>query len=340
MFQIQKSRETQTKNLLTHGLVGTKLDCSVGNHAAPTPRYRKTSMKPNTLIHADCLPVLKGMDSESVDLIYLDPPFNSNADYKSAAGEFSDKWTLAEVDSEWLTQCVITRPSFGAYISAIGDMHSKAMMAYVAFMTQRLMQMHRVLKSTGSIYLHVDPTASHYLKVVMDRIFGKDNYRNEIVWCYHGPGSPGMRQFNRKSDTIFWYNKGDTWTFNKDAVRLPYKDGGPHAGGFKGTDVKPTDPKYSKAGKVPENWWTIAIAARSKKEYVGYPTQKPLALLHRIIKASSNEGDVVLDPFCGCATACVAAQQLGRKWIGIDISEKAIKAAQSRMLKGGDLTEL
>jgi hypothetical protein len=141
-----------------------------------------------------------------------------------------------------------------------------------------------------------------------------------------------MRQFNRKSDTIFWYSKGNVWTFNKDSVRMPYKDGSPHSGGFvenDGTRLKSNE--YTK-GKVPENWWTdIAVVARSKYERTGYPTQKPLALLKRIVLASSNEGDIIMDPFCGCATTCVAAQQLGRKWIGIDIEKQAVKILIERL---------
>jgi site-specific DNA-methyltransferase (adenine-specific) len=206
------------------------------------------------------------------------------------------------------------------------------MMAYLTYMAQRIIEMHRVLKDTGSIYLHCDPTASHYLKILLDEIFGKSNFRNEIIWCYTGPGSPAMRQFNRKSDSIFWYSKGEKWTFNVDAVRLPYKGGKVHSGGFMEKDGSRLDPlKYTK-GKVPENWWSdIAIVARSKNERVGYPTQKPLALLKRIITASSNEGDIVLDPFCGCATTCVAAQQLNRKWIGIDVEQQAVGILMERL---------
>ena len=202
-------------------------------------------------------------------------------------------------------------------------------------MSQRIVEMHRVLKDTGSLYLHCDPTASHYLKHVLDCVFGKNNFRNEILWCYTGPGSPGMRQFNRKSDHIFWYSKGTMWTFNKDTVRMPYKDKSQTfrkifdtKGGWTEEDVE----ELREKGKVPENWWTdIAIVARSKHERTGYPTQKPLKLLKRIILASSNEGDIVLDPFCGCATTCVAAQQLGRKWIGIDIEKQAVQVLIQRL---------
>jgi len=170
---------------------------------------------------------------------------------------------------------------------------------------------------------------SHYLKLLLDCIFGEKNFRNEIVWCYTGPGSPKMRQFNRKHDTILWYSKGMAWIFNANDTRVPHKDGGPHTGGY-GIDKELAE-KYGKKGKIPETWWNIAIAPRRKKEYVGFPTQKPLALLERIIKASSNEGDMVLDAFCGCATACVAAEKLGRQWIGIDTGVKAYTLVQTRI---------
>jgi len=210
------------------------------------------------------------------------------------------------------------------------------MLTYLVYMADRIDEMHRVLKDTGSIYLHCDPTAAHYLKMILDDVFGAKNFRNEIIWCYHGPGSPGMRQFNRKSDTIFWYNKGDTWTFNKDAVRLPYKDPQQslrRAMSPSGEFTEQEAEQYRERGKVPENWWEIRIAARSKKEYLGYPTQKPLALLDRIVKASSNEGDVVVDPFCGCGTTIEAAMNLQRDFAGIDISMYALDVIQKERLR-------
>ncbi|MCY4418244.1 MAG: DNA methyltransferase [Cytophagales bacterium] len=143
-----------------------------------------------------------------------------------------------------------------------------------------------------------------------------------MLWCYTGPGSSAMRQFSRKSDNIFWYNKGEKWVFNQDKIRVPHKDGGPHIGGFGEGVTKETQKEYAKKGKIPENWWSkFSPVGRIKKENMGYPTQKPLKLLERIIKASSNKGDWVLDPFCGCATTCVAAENLGRRWVGIDRSE-------------------
>lgn len=298
-----------------------------------------------TIWTGDNLDIMRGMNSESVDLIYLDPPFNSDQDYEAPIGSeaagaaFKDTWTLDDVDLAWHGQIAEQHPALYAIIDAAGLAHGKPMKAYLIMMAVRLLEMKRLLKPTASIYLHCDPTASHYLKMALDSIFGKKNFRNEIAWCYTGPGSPKMRQFNRKHDTIFWYNVGDTWTFNSDDIRLPHADNGPHQGGFLGGLDQSETIRYGKKGKIPETWWAqekgngLAIAPRQMTQYVGYPTQKPLKLLERIISASSNPGDMVLDPFCGCATACIAAEQLGRQWVGIDISPKAADLVELRMQK-------
>ena len=292
----------------------------------------------NTFYTNDNLYVLSGLNSGLVDLIYLDPPFNTKRTFSAPAGSkaagasFKDMWTWNDVDEYYLDTLAATFPALTTFIACAGEIHGKPMAAYLTYMSQRMVEMYRILKETGSLYLHCDPTAGHYLKILLDEIFGKNNCRNEIVWCYTGPGSSGMRQFNRKSDTIFWYSKGKTWTFNKDVVRMPYKDGKPHRGGFVEKDGTRLVPDKYSAGKVPENWWTdIAIVARGKHERTGYPTQKPLALLKRIILASSHKGDIVMDPFCGCATTCVAAQQLDRRWIGIDIEKQAVKVLAERL---------
>ncbi|GAB6395404.1 MAG: DNA methylase N-4/N-6 domain protein [Bacteroidales bacterium] len=298
-------------------------------------------METNRLYTGDNLYVLHGLNSGIADLIYLDPPFNSKRFYaapvgsKAAGASFKDMWTWKDVDEQFLDSLATNYPALARYIAGVGGVHSKAMMAYLTYMAQRIIEMHRILKDTGSLYLHCDPTASHYLKGTLDFIFGKENFRNEILWCYTGPSSPGMKQFPRKSDTLFWFSKSNKWTFNQP--RKPYKD--PYQKPRKaylstaGDDFSEEKiEEMRKRGKPVENWWAdIAVAVRSPKERVGYPTQKPLALLHRIIKASSNEGDMVLDPFCGCATTCVAAQQLGRKWIGIDIAEQSVGILVERL---------
>ncbi len=303
------------------------------------------NIKPSTIFAGDNLDILRGMNSECIDLIYIDPPFNSNRHYaapiggEAAGAAFKDTWTLDDVDVAWVEMLKESDENLVNLIEGIGSIRGNGTKSYLIYMAVRLIEMHRVLKSTGSIYLHCDQHEGHSLKLLMDAIFGKSGFRNEIVWCYHGPGSPRMRQFNRKSDAIFWYAKGKKWTFNKEDVRIPFKDPKQTlrcAMSTDGTFSQEEVEKYRKRGKIPENWWEIRIAPRSKKEYTKFKTQKPLALLDRIVKASSNEGDIVLDPFCGCATACVAAEMEGRKWIGIDLSDLAQTLIQIRFKKNLD----
>jgi site-specific DNA-methyltransferase (adenine-specific) len=294
----------------------------------------------NTLYTNDNLFILNGLNSNLADLIYLDPPFNTKRVYsapigsRAAGSSFKDMWTWQDVNEAYLETLTGKHPALTAFIASAGVLHSKAMMAYLTYMAQRIIEMHRILKDTGSLYLHCDPTASHYLKVVLDEIFGKDNFRNEIAWCYRGAGYP-KNDFGRRHDVIFRYSKSQTYKFNLDSVREEYaettKERFAHYIGNvrKGKDfgVQTLNP----LGKQPDDWWQIQPIAPSSKERTGYPTQKPLALLHRIIKASSNEGDIVFDPFCGCATTCVAAQQLGRKWVGIDIETQAVNILVERL---------
>ena len=293
----------------------------------------------NTLYTNDNLFILNGLNSNLVDLIYLDPPFNSKRFYaapvgsKAAGASFKDMWAWEDVNEEYLNTLAKNYPALTAFIASIGVIHSEAMKAYLTYMAQRMIEMQRILKDTGSLYLHCDPTASHYIKVVLDEIFGKNNFRNEIIWCYRGGGSP-KKDFGRRHDVIFRYSKTANYTFIADRIRIPYQAEGVGRtddamwGKHKGTDkvYKPNP-----LGKIPEDWWQMNILNANDPERTGYPTQKPLALLHRIIKASSNEGDIVMDPFCGCATTCVAAQQLDRKWIGIDIAEQAVDVLVKRL---------
>lgn len=213
-------------------------------------------------------------------------------------------------------------------------------MAYLVFMAQRLWVMKAKLKDTGSIYVHCDPTASHYIKVLMDGIFGHKNFRNEIVWCY-SQLSAAKSYFPRKHDTIFFYSKTSDYYFNPDAVRVPYaestKERFNHANPFKGREKA----RLNEAGKIPPSWWTdITIVVRSKTENTGYPTQKPIKLLERIINASCPPGGIVLDPFCGCGTIIMAAEKLNRGWIGIDICYTATMVLRDRLTKNyGSLFE-
>jgi len=264
---------------------------------------------------------MRGMNSESVDLIYLDPPFNSKTDYAAPIGSaaagaaFKDTWTLSDLDVEWINLIQDKHPGLWRVLLAAMTDSDKS---YLAYMAIRLLEMRRLLKPTGSIYLHCDPTMSHYLKLVMDAVFGRRMFRNEIIWAYTGPSNT-KRWFPRKHDVILFYSRSDAWFFNWEAIRIPYVKlkTGKTSGIFKQAAT------LDVAGKVPEDWWPdFTPVGRIKKERVGYPTQKPLAVLHRIISASGNDG-VVFDPFCGCATTLVAADDLGHDWVGIDISPKA-----------------
>ena len=299
----------------------------------------------NTLYINDNLYVLSGLNSGLVDLIYLDPPFNKNQMFsapigsKAAGASFKDLWTWKDVDEYYLDSLADNFPALAKYIASVGEVHSKPMMAYLTYMVQRIVEMHRVLKETGSLYLHCDTTASHYLKHLLDGIFGKSNFRNEIVWCYTGP-SGAKKNFPTKHDVILRYSKSEVYVFNSDAIRIPYKslhtDKGKNAKIWK-TEGKLQDEtirqQYLEKGKMPEDYWIDIPSGGhiSPKERTGHPTQKPLALLNRIILASSNEGDLVMDPFCGCATTCAAAQQLGRNWIGIDLGRSVVDLLVQRL---------
>ena len=350
----------------------------------------------------DNLDIMRGMNSESVDLIYLDPPFNSNRDYaapigsEAAGAAFKDTWTLDDVDEAWHGEIADRDPALYAIIDAAGYAHGKGMKSYLIMMAVRLMEMRRILKETGSIYLHCDPTASHYLKTLTDAIFGASNFRNEIVWgrSKNPKGSQHeMRRFSPFTDTILYYVRSQTAALNLDGIRVPltpdafsrkypYKDEhGPYADGpilrsgsmgerpnlvypYKGFTPGPAGWRVKREAledidKSGNLAWTKTGAVRRKlrpsdiekgrpigslwddippinsqaQERVGYPTQKPLALLERIIKASSDKGQVILDPFCGCATACVAAEKLERQWVGIDLSSKAADLVKLRLRK-------
>ena len=277
--------------------------------------------------------MLRGIDSKSIDLIATDPPFNKGVGAFSGttkAGqdvEFKDVWNWDDdVQTKWLDEIKEEHGNLYTVIQAANAAGGGDRGAFICWLGVRVLEMHRVLKDTGSIYLHIDHTAHAYVKTMMDAVFGRRQFRNEIVWAYTGPGSPRMRQFNRKHDTILWYAKGKEWTFNKDDVRLPYVESTVARGKYESNSPNVGSGfRDVNRGKVPEDWWKDIPSGGqiSRKELVGYPTQKPLKLYARMIQASSNPDDMVLDPFAGCATTCVAAEQLGRRWIGIDIREEA-----------------
>lgn len=305
----------------------------------------KVNVANRTLFIADNLDIMRGMDSETVDLIYLDPPFNTNKNYEAPIGSaaegaaFKDIWTDADVKDAWHGELASEHEQLYQVIKASEITHNTSMKIYLTAMAVRLFEMHRVLKSIGSIYLHCDPTASHYLKVIMDNLFGQENFRNEIVWTYTG-GTDRKKGFQKKHDLILFYSKSSNFTFNP--VYVPFAESTIKR--FNKTDKQGRRYKVNRLadgrvtrtymktkGKLAPDYWHFNILVRSHSEATGYPTQKPLAILDRIIKASSNEGDIVLDPFCGCATACVAAERLNRHWIGIDISPSAEDLTKLRL---------
>ncbi|MGI9440081.1 MAG: DNA methyltransferase [Parvibaculales bacterium] len=295
---------------------------------------------------------MQNMNLASVDLIYLDPPFNSardyNAIYKDETGRplpdqveaFCDTWQLDEERERAIRAMpkVMLENGIDNSVVQFWNLWVKALretqpnlLAYLSYMTERLLLMKGILKPTGSIYLHCDPTASHYIKSMMDAIFGHKNFLNEIIWHYTG-GGRSKRYFSRKHDCLLWYKNGNTHTFNIDEVRVPYKE----TSGFAKGGITAKSGKHYKPhpdGTPVDDVWDMPIINPMAKERLGYATQKPVALLERIIKASSNEGDVVFDPFCGCATTIEAAQNLGRKWIGIDIAIHAIKRVSQARLR-------
>lgn len=293
-----------------------------------------------TLFHGDNLPFLRGMNSSSVHLISTDPPFNKNRDFHATpdsladGASFQDCWSWErDVHQEWVDQIKDDFPHVMEVINGSRVSYGDDMGAFLCFMGVRMLEMKRVLREDGSIYLHCDPTAGHYLKELMDAVFGRKNFRNEIVWHYTG-GGRSKTYFSRKHDTILLYSKGQRYTFNVDEIRVPYKETSGYA---KSGITAKSGKKYlpNPKGTPIDDVWDIPIINPLSKERTGYPTQKPLVLYERIIRASSNKSDIVLDPFCGCATTPVAAERLGRQWVGIDIWNKAHETIISRLQSEG-----
>lgn len=304
----------------------------------------------NKLYYGDNLRILRDyIKDESVDLIYLDPPFNSKRDYnilfKEPTGKqsraqitaFEDTWHWTEEAEKTFQEIVDTAPpalvemmvAFRRFVG-INDV-----MAYLTMMAIRLIELRRVLKSTGSIYLHCDPTASHYLKVLLDTIFGKKNFRNEIAWCYR-KWSITQRQFVRNHDIILFYSKSAKNEFN--TLFIPVSAGtikrwkGQKQQAIFDEGVRKATSLENEIAQTPmPDWWPMSIINPAAKERLGYQTQKPEMLLERIIMASSNGGDVVLDPFCGCGTTIAVSERLKRQWIGIDITHLAINLIKLRL---------
>lgn len=278
----------------------------------------------NKIFWGDNLQVMSHLLKEyrgKIDLIYIDPPFDSKADYKKT------------IEVRGVGKAASDSTSFEE--KQYGDIWTND--EYLQFMYERLLLMRELLSDKGSIFMHCDWHKNHHLRCLMDEVFGPSNFVNEIAWCYYGPGSPGMRQFNRKHDNILWYSKThNVWKFNADAVRVPHdeKTTGNFKQGLRGSGFIAGD--YNLAdGKIPEDWWEMAIAGRYPNDgvkRVGYPTEKPFKLLERIISAATDEGDIVADFFMGSGVTQMCAMRMGRRFIGADINLGAIQTTTKRLL--------
>jgi DNA modification methylase len=266
-------------------------------------------LEPNRLFWGDNLHVMRQLPSESIDLIYIDPPFFSGRQYNVIFGDQNE-------------------------LRSFSDIWEGGMPGYLIWLNARLYEMKRLLKKTGSIYVHCDWHASHYIKVEMDKIFGHENLRNEIIWCYRQGGRSNV-EFPKKHDTLLWYSRGTNWTFNADPIRVPYEGTGGFQTSGKGVTNKATGRTYlpNPLGKVPEDWWDIPALPPMSSERIGYPTQKPLALLERIVGVSTNKNDIVADFFAGGGTTVAVAQRLGRRWIACDQSRVAVAITADRLTR-------
>ena len=326
-----------------------------------------------TLYHGDNLDVLRGMNSETFQLIATDPPFKKERDFHAtpdslaAGAKFQDRWSWRDdIHDDWLDEIQRDHPEVWSVIKSAKEVYGDDMGAFLCFMGVRLLEMHRVLRRDGTLYLHCDFTASHYLKQLMDAIFGKRNFMNEIVWHYKSFHGNVKRYYARKHDIILVYTKSDKWVFNRlfdedNEDTIDFQRWNEYlVDGYKilgnnmpmqdtrflrfwrrwvkesGREPGPNDVVYEVKGQALDTVWDIKpVDPKDKKERVGYPTQKPLNLYERIVKASSNEGDWVLDPFCGCATTPIAAERMGRRWVGIDIWDNAYRTVLDRLEQEG-----
>ena len=305
-----------------------------------------------TLFQGDNLDYLRLLESESVDLIATDPPFNKGRDFHAdpkslkkdkSGGSFVDRWSWKDnVQDAWLDELDDT--NLITAIRGVRDTHSDAMGAYLCYMAVRLLSMRRVLKPTGSIFLHCDPTASHYLKMIMDAIFGYKNFKNEIIWSYQR-WTGATKHFQKMHDVILFYAMSEDSKFN--ILKEPYSEKSKHKGArySKVVDGKVLEQTYTgdtSRTKAMRDVWEISYLnsqSKERKDAKNYPTQKPLKLYKRIISSVTDKGDVVLDPFCGCATTLIAAETTGREWIGIDLWEEVYDTVEHRLvnMKGVEL---
>ena len=328
----------------------------------------EVNFKNRTLYHGDNLAFLRGMNSETVHLIATDPPFNKNRDFHATpdslakGARFKDRWSWErDVHEEWTDSIIDDWPAVWEIIIAARAAYGDDMGAFLCWLGVRLMEMHRVLRPDGSLYLHIDHTAHAYVKCLIDAIFGWKNFRNEIVWHY-GKMSNSSKNFPANHDTILRYTKSDNFTFNpvkggdseyKERYKRFLTGNQVLYGSVKHKTDKLVTRRINKKMqelnrpledndvlfdfdvefKIQSDVIYVPILKGNSKERTGYPTQKPCDLYERFIKASSNEGDIVLDPFCGCATTPIAAERLKRQWVGMDIWDGALEQVQNRLAR-------
>ncbi|APH00752.1 DNA methyltransferase [Janibacter indicus] len=284
----------------------------------------------NRLIYGDNLLAMAALlagDDENpslrnkIDLIYIDPPFDSKADYR----------TKVTLPGTTISQKPTVMEQF-----AYTDTWSDGTASYLAMISPRLVLMRELLSPKGSIFVHLDWHVGHYVKLLLDDIFGKQNLRNEIVWAYHGPGSPGMRQYNRKHDCVYWYSKSDEWIFNDSDIREAHSDKtkGNFKAGLAGSGFIVDDYELAE-GKIPEDWWVMAIAGRypvDGKKRVGYATEKPWPLIERIVRGGSNPDSIVADFFGGSGVFAAVAEANGRRWVTTDLGKPSTMVMRKRLI--------
>ena len=324
----------------------------------------KPNIKSRTVYLGDNLPFLRGINSACVDLIYADPPFNKKKEFTAPIGSqaegasFLDLFAKEDIKDEWLEEFRQENYELHSFLEGIKTIGNSYNYCYLVYMAVRFIECHRILKETGTLYLHCDPTMSWGLRVMLDCIFGERNFVNEIVWCYR-TGGASKRRWAVKHDVILMYAKEQKQyrhnvlktrsyveqpaeqieqSYIKNAIKSGTEQGVKWWEYMSGRDLmriyKDENTKSYFTMVNCRDWWNdIKAVSRFSGERTGYPTQKPLDLLLRIIKASSNEGDLVLDPFCGCVTTCVAAERLRRDWVGIDVAKEAWNQIEKRLEK-------
>ncbi len=281
------------------------------------------------LWQGDNLPLLREMPDDAIDLIYLDPPFNKKrkfaATHANKTAEFTDVFRLTDAQQQWAS--AQRDPALIALLEATKMIGDRSNFPYLCFLAMRLLELRRMLKPTGSLYLHCDQTMAHYVKLLLDVIFGEAQFRNEIIWGYR-TGGISKRHFPRKHDTILLYSKTQEHTFHPQFETIAYDK--PF---FLPRDTQPdADGKYRIEVRRRDVWDNdIRPVINVSKQRAGYPTQKPLALLQRLITASSNAGDLVFDPFCGSGTTLIAAETLQRQWIGCDLSPQSARILKTQL---------